>query len=126
MEWRLFTVEEIIVLHDAVLNPGELSGMAQGASLEGALARVEFRVQYGMIQDAYDLAAMCAVAISRAHAFRDANKRTAHVALEFVLLSYDIQIQFDTTTVGDIIIQTAQGQLDEVELTDWLRRARHR
>ena len=125
MEWRLFTVEEIIVLHDAVLNPGELSGMAQGASLEGALARVEFRVQYGMIQDAYDLAAMYAVAISRAHAFRDANKRTAHAALEFVLLSYDIQIQFDTTTVGDIIIQTAQGQLDEVELTDWLRRARY-
>ena len=125
MEWRLFTVEEIIVLHDAVLNPGELSGMAHGASLEGALARVEFRVQYGMIQDAYDLAAMYAVAIARAHAFRDANKRTAHAALEFVLLSYDIQIQFDTTTVGDIISQTAQGQLDEVELADWLRRARY-
>ena len=125
MEWRLFTVEEIIVLHDAVLNPGELPGMAQGASLEGALARVEFRVQYGMIQDAYDLAAMYAVAISRAHAFRDANKRTAHAALEFVLLSYDIQIQFDTTAVGDIIIKTAKGQLDEVELADWLRRMRH-
>lgn len=125
MDWRLFTVEEIIVLHDAVLNPGELSGMAQGASLDGALARVEFRVQYGMIQDAYDLAAMYAVAIARAHAFRDANKRTAHAALEFVLISYDAQIQFDTTAVGDIIIQTAQGHLDEVELADWLRRRRY-
>ena len=125
MEWRLFTVEEIIVLHDAVLNPGELSGMAQSASLEGALARVEFRVQYGMIQDAYDLAAMYAVAIARAHAFRDANKRTAHATMKLTLKLQGIRLPLEAHEVGDIIIQPAQGQLDEVELADWLRRARY-
>lgn len=125
MQWHLFTTEEIIALHDAVLNPGELDGMAAGTSLEGALARVEFRVQYGMVNDVYDIAAMYAVAIARAHAFRDANKRTAHATLELVLLSYKVHIDFDTTAVGDIIIQVAQGQLDEVELADWLRRVRH-
>lgn len=126
MQWRLFTAEEIIALHDAVLNPDELPGMAQGASLEGALARVEFRVQYGMVQDVYDLAAMYAVAIARAYAFRDANKRTAHAAMKLTLKLYSIRMPQKAQEVGDIIIQIAQGQLDEVELANWLRRAKQR
>lgn len=121
MEFCLLTVEEVITIHDAVLNPNELAGLAKDVSLEGALARVDFRVQYNMIADVYELAAMYAVAISQAHAFRDANKRTAHAAMEFVLLGYDINIHFTTKDVGDIIIKTAQGQLDEVELAAWLR-----
>jgi death-on-curing protein len=121
MQLRLLTVEEVIIIHDTVLNAGELAGLAKDVSLDGALARVDFRVQYNMITDVYELAAMYAVAISQAHAFRDANKRTAHVALEFTLLSHGITTKMDTKEVGDIIIKTAQGHLDEVELAAWLR-----
>ena len=120
MEFRLLRVEEVITLHDAVLNPGELGGLAK-VSLEGALARVEFRVQYGMITDVYDLAAMYVVAISQVHAFRDADKRTAHACMEFVLLGHGLVIEFDTKTIGNIFIRVAQGHLDEVELASWLR-----
>jgi len=122
MEFRLLTTEVVIVLHDSVLNPGELEGLAKDMSIEGALSRVEFRVNYNMINDVYELAAMYAVAISQAHAFRDANKRTAYAAMEFMLLSHGITTEFDTKEVGDIIIKTAQGQLDEVELAAWLRK----
>jgi death-on-curing protein len=121
MQLRLLSVEEVIIIHDTVLNAGELAGLAKDVSLDGALARVDFRVQYNMITDVYELAAMYAVAISQAHAFRDANKRTAHVALEFTLLSHGITTKMDTKEVGDIIIKTAQGHLDEVELAAWLR-----
>jgi death-on-curing protein len=121
MVLRLLTVAEVIVIHDMVLNPGELAGLAKDVSLDGALARVDFRVHYNMIADVHELAAMYAVAISQAHAFRDANKRTAHTAMELILLSHEIVIPMDTKEVGDIIIKTAQGQLDEVELAAWLR-----
>ena len=122
MEFRLLGVEEVLLLHDSVLNEGELIGLAKDKSLEGALSRIEFRLQYGMISDVYDLAAMYAVAISQARVFNDGNKRTAHAAMEFVLMSHGISIQFDTKVVGDIIIKTAQGHLDEDELAVWLRK----
>lgn len=121
MEFRLLSVEEVLLLHDSVLNEGELVGLAKDKSLEGALSRIEFRLQYGMISDVYDLAAMYAVAISQAHAFNDANKRTAHAAMEFVLMSHDVLVEFDTVVVGDVIIKTAQGHMDEDELAVWLR-----
>jgi death-on-curing protein len=126
MQFRLLTVEKVIVIHDVVLNPGELTGLAKDMSIDDAIARVDFQVHYNMISDEYELAAMYAVAISQAHAFRDGNKRTAHAVMEFILLAHEIIIAFDTKEVGNIIIKTAQGQLDEVELAAWLRRQKHR
>ena len=122
MEWRLFTITEIIDLHDAILNPGELSGQAKDASLAGALSRVEFRVHYNMINDVYDLAAMYAIAISQAHTFRDANKRTAHTTMKLSLKVHGVQVKLSAKEVGDIIIQVAQGHIDESDLADWLRK----
>lgn len=122
MQYKLLTVEEVVLLHDHVLNPGELEGLAGDKSLEGALGRIEFRLQYGMIEDVYDLAAVYAVAISQAHAFNDANKRTAYASLEYCLQVHNAVIVFDMTEVGDLIIEVAQGKVDEVELARWLRR----
>lgn len=121
MEFRLFTAEEVMLLHDQVLNAGELSGMAGDKSLEGALGRVDFRVSYGMITDVYDLSAMYAVAISQAHVFNDANKRTAHAAMKLCLKLHGITIIQTTEEIGDIIRRVAQGQMDEMELASWLR-----
>lgn len=72
-------------IHDAVLNPGELSGRAQDESLDGALARVENRLAYGMIADMFDLAAAYAMAIAQGHCFNDANMRTAYRTMVAVL-----------------------------------------
>jgi death-on-curing protein len=121
MSFVFFTAEQIILLHDNALNAGELQGMAGGKSLEGALSRIEFRVQYGMINDVYDLAAVYAVAISQAHVFNDANKRTAHVSMKFCLKVHGVTLPLDTTEVGDVIIKVAQGHMDEEELAKWLR-----
>lgn len=121
MDFRLLHVEEVLRLHDSVLNPGELPGLAKDKSLEGALSRIEFRLQYGMIQDVYDLAAMYAVAIAQAHAFNDANKRTAHAAMKLIIKIHGVSLPLPANVVGDIIIKTAQGHLDESELAAWLR-----
>lgn len=122
MSFRTLTAELVELIHDQVLNPGELSGRARDKSLEGALARVENRLAYEMISDAYDLAAAYAVAIAQGHCFNDANKRTAHQAMDVCLDLNGVQINWTATEIGPVIIRAAQRLLDECELPDWLRK----
>jgi len=121
MQFQLLSVTTVTRLHSAVLNPDETEGLLGDKSLDGALGRVEFRIHYGLISDAYELAAMYAMVIARAHVFVDANKRTAYIAMEYILQQYGIDIPFATTDVGDMIIRVARGDVDEIELANWLR-----
>lgn len=117
----LLSPDLVETIHDAVLNPGELPGRARDKSLEGALARVENRLAYGMISDALDLAATYAVVIATGHCFNDGNKRTAHQSMDVCLDLNGIEIAWETEEVGRIIIEAAQGKLEVQDLADWLR-----
>ena len=121
MAWKLFTADEIIAIHDRVINPGELQGLARDKSIEGALGRVENRLAYGMIDDAIALAAVYAVAIATGHVFNDANKRTAYRVMRTCLYANGIDFDFDKKEIGDLIISVAQGNIDEDALAEWLR-----
>lgn len=67
MDWLLIDAEGVIAVHDRMLNPSELPGLAAGRSLDDALARVENRIAHGLIGDVPDLAAAYAVALARGH-----------------------------------------------------------
>lgn len=121
MTFVMLSVELVDEIHDSVLNPGELSGRALDKSIEGALARVENRVAYGLISDAFDLAAAYAVAIAQGHCYNDANKRTAFRAMNAALAFNGIHLRYDPVAIGPVIIRAAQGLLDEGELAHWLR-----
>jgi death on curing protein len=121
MNWQLLSPDLVEAIHDAVLNPGELSGRARDKSLEAALARVDNRIAYGMITDVFDLAAAYVIAVARGHCFNDGNKRTAHQVMDVCLDLNGVQITWDTIEVGQIIIRCAQGLLEEPDLADWLR-----
>lgn len=121
MSFAILSVEMVIAIHDAVLNPGELPGLARDKSLAGALGRVENRISYDLIADAFDLAAAYVVAISQGHCFNDANKRTAHQTMDVCLALNGVEITWAVDDVGPIIIRTAQRQMDEGELAEWLR-----
>lgn len=112
----------IDAIHDEILNPGELQGRALDKSLEGALARVDNRLAYGMIADAYDLAAAYAIAISQGHCFNDGNKRTAYRAMQTCLDLNGLPFPTNEAEIGPVIIRAAQRLLDEGELAHWLRR----
>jgi death-on-curing protein len=117
----LLSPDLVETIHDAVLNPGELKGRALDKSLEGALARVENRLAYGMIADAFDLAATYAVVIATGHCFNDGNKRTAHQSMDVCLDLNGVEIAWETEEVGRIIIEAAQGKLEAQDLAEWLR-----
>lgn len=121
MIYLLLSVEQIETLHDLVLNPGELPGKALNKSLEGALARVDNRLVYGMIEDVFDLAAAYAEAIAQGHCFNDANKRTAYRAMIVCLRLNGVTLTHDTEDVGQRIIRLAQRLSDAGEMADWLR-----
>jgi death on curing protein len=121
MNFRLLSPEMVEALHDAILNPGELPGRARDKSLEAALARVDNRLAYGMINDVFDLAAAYAVAIARGHCFNDGNKRTAYQSMDTCLDLNGITIAWDTVEVGQTIIRCAMGQMADGDLADWLR-----
>ena len=108
-------------IHDEVLNPSELTGLARDKSLEATLARVDNRMAYGMIVGAFDLAASYAMAISRGHCFNDGNKRTAFRAMQVCLYLNGIVLPWEAEEVGPMIIRCAQGLVEDGDLADWLR-----
>ena len=122
MDWLLLSAAEVDAIHDAVLNPGELPGRARDKSLEGALARVENRVAYGMVSDVADLAAAYAMAVAQGHCFNDGNKRTAYRVMLLTLeLNGAVLGDVPTEEVGQQIIALAQGRIEDGDLADWLR-----
>ncbi|MCZ4367606.1 type II toxin-antitoxin system death-on-curing family toxin [Sulfitobacter dubius] len=121
MTYVLLNADLVETIHDAVLNPGELAGRALDKSLDGALARVDNRLVYGMIADTFDLAAAYCVAVATGHVFNDANKRTAYKTMIVCLHLNGIRIAHDTIEAGDLIREVAQGRIDEETLADWLR-----
>ena len=122
MIYTLLSVEQAVMVHDHILGPNESQGTAGGKFLDGALARVENRLSYGLIDDVYALAAACAAAISRAHCFNDGNERAAFQVMDLVLDLNGVRVAWDTEAVGDKIIELAQSRLDETAFADWLRR----
>lgn len=121
MTFVTLSAEMVERIHDAVVNPGELTGRARDKSLDGALARVDNRLAYGMVGDVFDLAAAYAIAIAQGHCFNDANKRTAHQSMDVCLDLNGVQITWTAEDVGPAIIRAAQRLLDEGELAEWLR-----
>lgn len=118
---KLLNTEAVFLIHEAVINPNELQGLAGDKSLDAVVSRVENRIHYGMIQDEYDLASSYAVVIARGHVFNDGNKRTAFKTMRICLQLNNIFVSFDTESIGQVIIKVAQGLIDEVELARYLR-----
>ncbi|MFD1509159.1 type II toxin-antitoxin system death-on-curing family toxin [Lacimonas salitolerans] len=121
MNFVILTPAIVEALHDAALNPGELQGRALDTSLEGALARVENRILYGMIEDMFDLAAAYAEAVSQGRFFNDASMRTAFEAMNFCLEMNDVILDWPTEETGQMIIALAQRRRDAAQMAGWLR-----
>ena len=118
---RYLTASQLVAIHERVILPNELQGMARNRSIEAVVARIENRLAYGLMGDVFDLAAcyLCYVAVG--HCFNDANKRTAHTAMQLVLQMNGIAVQFDIEEMGNKVISAAQGRLEDADVAYYLR-----
>lgn len=120
-QYVVLTVEQVIALHDAIIGPHELQGLAKDKSLEAVLGRVHNRLQYGFVSDIYDLAACYAAFITKGHCFNDANKRTATTVAFFILTIHQVEINFSDISLGQWIVDIAKDKKSEADLAAWLR-----
>ncbi|RJG02062.1 type II toxin-antitoxin system death-on-curing family toxin [Noviherbaspirillum sedimenti] len=116
------TEAHVIMIHDDVINSNELQGLASDKSLASCIDRIDKRIDYALIGDVYHLAACYAAFIAQAHAFNDANKRTAFAAMDMILALNGIELEYDPVIAGDMIISIVTGQVDENDLAAWLRK----
>ena len=118
---KFLTASDVVEIHDLVISENELQGMAGDKSLDAVLARIENRMSFGMINDTYDLAACYACFLAVGHVFNEANKRTAFACMDVCLSLNDVALVYDHDEVGSLVIKAAQGIVDEIELSAWLR-----
>ena len=118
---QYLTADQVVTIHERVIAPNELQGMAKDKSIHAVLGRIENRLAYGLIGDVFDLAACYACYIAVGHCFHDANKRTAHTSMQIILAMNGVQLEYDVEFLGDKMIAVAQGLLEEDELATALR-----
>lgn len=120
---KLITIETqlVIEVHNEIIEPSELQGLAPDKSIEGIMSRIQTRINYGLVHDIYSLAACYACYIVVGHAFNDANKRTAYQCMDLVLMLNGIELNLDRDTAGTLIIECANHTKDEDALAEWLR-----
>ncbi|MCG1017929.1 MULTISPECIES: type II toxin-antitoxin system death-on-curing family toxin [Burkholderiaceae] len=125
----MLSAEYVIAAHDNVLRAeGGLSGFSGGGpgAVDAALARIDNRLHYENeeMDDAFAIAAMYAVAIARAHAFNDGNKRTALICtLEFLRENgYVIPAASEQSEIhlAELMVGAAEGAIDHSLLRDYL------
>jgi len=118
---KFLAAGDVVSIHEKVIEPNELQGMARNKSIDAVINRIDNRIAYGMIRDVFELAACYACYIAVGHAFHDANKRTAFATMDICLVLNGIELDFETEEVSRMIINAAQEVVDEEELADWLR-----
>lgn len=101
---------------------GGSGGVRDRSGLESALARSRQLLAYGGEDvDLPALAAAYAFGIARNHPFVDGNKRTAYVVCRTFLVLNGWDLVGDLVDRYPIFLGLAAGEIDEDELTAWLR-----
>lgn len=117
--------ELVALIHQTVLaDEAGLKGRADMARLDGALSRIANWRQYENLEDIYEIAALYAQAIAKAHAFPDGNKRTALLTMLTYLDLQGISIAADQG-LDDLIVSLAAGKptsnSSPKPCADWIR-----
>lgn len=121
MDLKPLSVADVIKVHDEVIFPQEIQGLAPDKSLESALNRVHNYIEYGEAFDLFSIAALYAEAISMGHCFNDANKRTAATSLQAFLVINNVHIHFFGNELGEQVLGLVEGRLDRDSFATWLR-----
>jgi len=115
--------ETVKELNRVALYEGEPHGLNPGSDLEGALNRPRGHHFYEGTDSMYELAALYAVALVKAHAFRDGNKRTALLSIRAFLKANDLKFDYGPydEEAAEMMTGVATGSVDQEDVTEWIR-----
>lgn len=121
IQW--LTAEAVVELNKAVLYEGENHALNPGSDLEGALNRPKGHYRYGDVNSIYKLAALYGIAIAKAHAFQDGNKRTALAAIRAFLRLNGFDFDFGTyeEAAAEWMIRIAEDDAELEDVAEWIQ-----
>lgn len=114
---EFLTVDQVIAIQKLTL-PN--SGSPDIGKLEGALSRIQNLKDYENCQDVFRFAAMYLIATAKAHAFLDANKRTAFQATSTFLILNGYELN-ESDELVNLTISAATGESDIESVTSALK-----
>jgi death-on-curing protein len=106
---------------DQMREHGGLIGLRDENALESALARPQQRFHYEPKTDLASLAAAYAFGLSSNHPFRDGNKRVSFLAAVVFLGLNGLDFVATDEEVVEKSLALAAGELEEVDLAEWIR-----
>lgn len=110
----------LTINHQILVESYGLKGAPDMNRLIGALMRVDNHILYAGLENIFDIAALYGVAIAKAHAFLDGNKRTALVVVTSYLESQGISLEEDTNK-DDVMVAIADGSIGVEEFSEYLK-----
>lgn len=121
-EPRWLSAVVVLAMHsDQIKAHGGSLGLRDRGLLESALDRPRNRYFYEPGSDLCSLAASYGFGIAKNHPFVDGNKRVAFQAMYLFLGLNGLRIDALEEEVVSIIRALASGEIDEAELSSWLR-----
>jgi death-on-curing protein len=106
---------------ELIAEHGGRAGVRDEGFLSSALARPRNRRVYGASATLFDLAAAYGKGIVKNHSFVDGNKRVA-LMVKYVFLEINgYRLAAPEVDAADITLRLAAGEVDEKELSKWLK-----
>ncbi|MBR5941434.1 MAG: type II toxin-antitoxin system death-on-curing family toxin [Neisseriaceae bacterium] len=117
----MIDLQIVLSIHERILSVEMgFKGSVDIGKLESAINRITHWQLYENTDNIFDIAALYAIAIAKAHAFSDGNKRTAMVTMLSYLETQGVVIQEDTG-LDDIMVAVADSQISLEELSLFLQ-----
>ncbi|PJZ24884.1 type II toxin-antitoxin system death-on-curing family toxin [Leptospira hartskeerlii] len=110
---------------DQVKQHGGSQGIRDQGLLESALDRPKNKWAYDSSSNIFDLAASLCIGIAKNHPFIDGNKRVAYMAMYVFLGLNRYSIEVSEEEVVSIMLRVAEGSIDEINLSTWLKDSSH-
>jgi death-on-curing protein len=120
---RYLTLHEVLEAHEHILQQsGGEPGVLNLGALESALAQPRMTFDdHDLYPTLVEKAAALGFSLIQNHPFVDGNKRTAHAAMETLLVLNSYQIVATVEEQEDIILNVAAGKSNREVFTEWLR-----
>ncbi|MFT6778306.1 MAG: death-on-curing protein [Paraglaciecola sp.] len=124
---RYLSIEDLVNINEYAIKsftPLESCGVFDLGKLKSAQQRPNNYRYYENCEDIYTLAAILFIAVNKAHAFNNANKRTAFMASMCFLLMNGYCFEPYPDTVIDVSLNVANNvypYLDPVMLSSWFK-----
>lgn len=121
-EPRWLSAVVVLAIHsDQIKAHGGSLGLRDRGLLESALDRPRNRHYYEPDSNLWALAASYGFGIAKNHPFVDGNKRVAFQAMYLFLGLNGLRVDALEEEVVPLVLTLAAGEIDEVELSSWLR-----